>query len=114
MSPNCFQLLEVVEAAIGSAIQEISSVELLSLREPLLSALASRVVRQGGGIDQVQVTQLAELATNKSVEDLFTLFKNCDPGRGRWHVAAIFRKVEQVWKLVELEDILDGNKEKGV
>ena len=48
-----FVLLEAVEAAHGSSEQAVGPVFVFNLREPLRSALKSRMTRQEGKIDQV-------------------------------------------------------------
>ena len=79
VSSECFQLLEEVELALGSALQEIISIEFLNLRGPLMATLASRVSRQGGKMNKVTL-RYADCSTKRSAEDLSTLLCKCEAG----------------------------------
>ena len=75
VSPLGFLLLEDVESSFGTALQEVSSIQLYSLAEPWLSATASRVSLQQGKITRME-TRCVHLPTKESVEALFTLLQN--------------------------------------
>ena len=80
VSSEGFQLLEEVEGALGSALQEIISIEAVRhLRGPLLAAFASRASRQQGKITKVSL-RFADCTTRRSAEDLSTLLHKCEAG----------------------------------
>ena len=71
-----------MEAAVGSTLQEVNMVELpamVYLREPLLSALASRVSRQHQKMVKIEIC-LFDLTTKESAEALLKLVRNSDTG----------------------------------
>ena len=77
-----FLLLEEVEGALGSTLQELvwmvsPPTALGYLQEPLLSALASRVSRQNKVIERMEVWWV-KITTKESAEALFTLVQNTD------------------------------------
>jgi len=75
VSPLGFLLLEDVESSFGSALQEVSSIQLWDLAEPWLSAIASRVSRQQAKMINMEAAWV-DLPTKESVEALFTLLQN--------------------------------------
>ena len=82
VSPLGVVLLEAVEAAVGSTLQEVNMVvlpALVYLREPLLSALASRVSRQQQKMAKIEIC-LFDLTTKESAEALLKLVRNSDAG----------------------------------
>ena len=76
VSPQAFLLLETVEAAFETSIQEVASIDfpMYHFEEPLWSAVAARVARQ-----QQQMTMMAPhvvvLRTEACAEALLTLIK---------------------------------------
>ena len=72
VSPLGFLLCEEVEAAFGSAFQQVSSIGVRRLEEPWLTALASRVSRQKKLVTNMKSEEV--MLTNKgSAEALLTL-----------------------------------------
>ena len=71
VSPLGFLLLEQIEAAFGLA-SEVTSIDLLSLDEPLMSALAQRVLRQEQKVAKMKTVKVM-LETKESIESLLAL-----------------------------------------
>lgn len=104
-----FLLLEEVEAAFGSSLQKIDWVVSPTpfvgcLQEPLLSAFASRVMRQNQMIERMEAWWV-EIATKESAEALFTLVQNTDTveypaGEGEWR--------RGIWRLKVSGNIEEG------
>ena len=76
--PLVFLLLEEVEHALGSAMQEITLINTGAVDEPWLSAVASRVSRQEGKMTRVELYNWVTCTTKKSVEALSTLIQNSE------------------------------------
>ena len=74
VTPLGFLLLETVEGAFGTALQEISSIG-SRLEEPWLSALASRVSRQKQKVSKMEIG-MANLTSKESCKALHILTKN--------------------------------------
>jgi len=78
VSPLGFLLLEEVEGAHGSAHQEVLQIKVPFLKDPLMSALGSRLSKQ-----QVKMTKMhsgpAVCWSRKNAADLFALIQNCEP-----------------------------------
>ena len=71
VSPLGFLLLEQIEAAFGLA-SEVTSIDLLRLDEPLMSALAQRVLRQEQKVAKMKTVKVM-LETKESIESLLAL-----------------------------------------
>ena len=80
VSPLGFVLLEEVEGPFGTTEQEILTTETLYfggiLREPLLSALSSRIGRQGGKIENVFERTFTCTSQNEA-EAFLTISQSC-------------------------------------
>ena len=90
VSPLGLMLLEEVEAAVGSTLQEVDRVvlpALVHLREPLLSALASKVSRQQQK-EAKFVMHSFDLTTKESAEALVVLVQNS--GHVGWYRTPAF------------------------
>ena len=77
VSPLVFLLLETVEAAFGTAIQQVQEIDFTpvsSFEEPLLSAVAARVARQQQQMKMMKPAGVY-LKTKASTEALLTLIK---------------------------------------
>lgn len=87
VSPLGFLLLEEVELAFGSALQEILSIEsgrrLWGLEELCSPVLASRVRRQPGRIDWSCIAYSFNCATIENAETLLTLIQNTETAKVR-------------------------------
>lgn len=78
-----FLLLEEIEAALGSALQEITSIQKFGeWGGPVMAALASRASRQQRKITRM-VVSTAACSTKRSAEDLSALLLNCEAGQVR-------------------------------
>ena len=71
-----FLLLEEVEQAFGSAVQEVICIQAFVLCEPLLSRIGSRVSRQQRKIGRIDLVWV-RCATKHSVEALSVLIQKC-------------------------------------
>ena len=78
VSPLGFLLLEKVEGALGSAHQEVLQIKVPFLKDPLMSALGSRVSKQ-----QLKMSKMhsgpAICLDRKNASDLYALVQNCEP-----------------------------------
>ena len=81
VSPLGFLLLEEVEAALGSTLQNVSRVALgiyySNTLEPLMQALAARVVRQQQNLTRMEMDWI-EVRSKEVVEAFLTLMENCE------------------------------------
>ena len=80
VSPLGFLLLEEVEAALGSTLQNVSRVVLgiyLNALEPLMQALAARVVRQQQNLTRMEIKWI-EVRSKEDAEAFLTLMENCE------------------------------------
>ena len=87
VSPLGFLLLEEVEAALGSTLQNVSRVvigiysmpllEPLSASEALMQALAARVVRQQQNLTRMEMKWI-EVRSKEDAESFLTLMENCE------------------------------------
>ena len=86
VSPLGFLLLEEVEAALGSTLQNVSRVVLgidsnafdaLSASEALMQALAARVVRQQQNLTRMEMKWI-EVRSKEDAEAFLTLMENCE------------------------------------
>ena len=86
VSPLGFLLLEEVEVALGSTLQNVSRVDLgiysntldaLSASEALMQALAARVVRQQQNLTRMEMIWI-EVRSKEVVEAFLTLMENCE------------------------------------
>ena len=94
VSPLGFLLLEEVELAFGSALQEILSIEsgrrLWGLEELCSPVLASRVRRQPGRIDWFCIAYSFNCATIENAETLLTLIQNTETAKVRQVTPSVF------------------------
>ena len=80
VSPLGFLLLEEVEAALGSKMQNVSRVVLgiyLNALEPLMQALAARVVRQQQNLTRMEMKRIV-VRSKEDAEAFLTLMENCE------------------------------------
>ena len=81
VSPLGFLLLEEVEAALGSTLQNVSRVVLgtysRNVVEPLMQVLAARVVRQQQNLTRMEMNWIV-VRSKEDVEAFLTLMENCE------------------------------------
>ena len=81
VSPLGFLLLEEVEAALGSTLQNVSRVALgiyySNTLEPLMQALAARVVRQQQNLTRMEMKWIV-VRSKEDAEAFLTLMENCE------------------------------------